>query len=226
RRNQYFINIINKEKDNVSVRLYKENLTDKEACDLEIKRIEYYRSINQAKTNFHNGGVGGHTGNYHSKDRSDKLSKLMKERNLSGERNPMYGKTHSLEARLKISITHKGKVISEEHRKQISKKLKNTVASEEKREKCRIKSTGVVFTQERKDNISKALIKNVYTVAYNDEFNEIPGKVNLYKFMTNKYSLSKTVTDKILNNCWDPKFKRHLKYETLKIIETEIKCID
>lgn len=51
------------------------------------------------------------------------MSERMKGK-MAGEKNPMYGKTHTKEARKKISETHKGKKLSEEHRRMISERMK------------------------------------------------------------------------------------------------------
>jgi len=226
KRNKYFTSIVEKYKDKVDVRIYKKELTDDEACDCERERIKYYKSIGQAKTNFHEGGRGGYTGMYDSKERSKKLSEAMKQRNIVGNRNPMFGKTHSEEARKKISETHKGKTLSIEHRRKISEHLRKRVLTEEQRERIRKRTTGVVFTEERRRNISKGLTKHNFKIILEDEENSIDGFVNLIKFMKDKYNLSRTITEQILNGNWKPKFNKHKQYENIKIIKTEIKCID
>lgn len=58
-RNKHFKNIVNKY--NCSVRLYKSNLTEQEAWDIEKKRISELKIVGQAKTNYHIGGRGGDT---------------------------------------------------------------------------------------------------------------------------------------------------------------------
>lgn len=55
-RNKYFINYHNKHKCNV--RKVKENLTEEEAFELEIKLIADYKEIGQCKCNLTNGGEG------------------------------------------------------------------------------------------------------------------------------------------------------------------------
>lgn len=55
-RNRYFMNYINKYKCNV--RKIKENLTEKEAFDLEIETIKKYRELNQCRCNICDGGEG------------------------------------------------------------------------------------------------------------------------------------------------------------------------
>ena len=44
-----------------------------------------------------------------------------------GENSPFYGKTHTEEAKKKISLTHKGKEITKEHREKCSTYMKNTI---------------------------------------------------------------------------------------------------
>lgn len=226
RRNTYFKNTIFKYKNNVDVRIYRNNLTNEQACLLEKKRIKYYKSIGQAKTNFHEGGVGGYTGNYDSPERNKKLSEAMIRRNLKGERNPMYGKTHTPEARKLISEANKGKKISPEQIERFRQYNLNRTYTDEERQKIRERNTGVIFTEERKKNISKALIKYQYTILFNNTSTTINGFVNLANYMNENYNLSRGVVEKIIANEWQPKFNRHKKFKDLKIIKTEIKCID
>ena len=56
----------------------------------------------------------------------------------SGEKNPMYGGTHTPEARERIGAAQRGKTISEEHRQRISEVNKGRKLSEEHRKKISI----------------------------------------------------------------------------------------
>ena len=73
-RNQFFRNVLNKEGSNVDVKILYKNLSENEAFNLERKLIHYYWSIGECKTNLHEGGCGGNTGNYNNPERSQKLS--------------------------------------------------------------------------------------------------------------------------------------------------------
>ena len=226
KRNSYFKNTVAKYKNRVDVRIYKDKLTDQEACEIEKSRIKYYKTLGQAKTNFHEGGLGGHTGNYSSVERSKKLSEAMKKKNLNGKNNPMYGKTHTDEVKKMLSKIHKGKTISQKQRDAISQKLKGRKLTKEQIEQRRINATGVVFTEERKRNISNALLKYEYTILYNNTQTTIKGYVHLVKYMKNKYNLSATITEQIVKGTWKCKFKKHAQFKNLQIIKTKIKCID
>ena len=227
RRNSYFKSIIEKYKDNVNVRIYKDNLTNEEACDLERERIKYYWSLNQAKTNFHEGGLGGNTGNYSSEIIEKRRDTVKRLGTYKGENNPMYGKTHTKEVREKISKVHKGKKMSEESRKKMSEGHKGFRHSEESKRKISENNKGKVITPEMRAKISKTLIKHKYTVILNDEVVAIiDGVMNLYEYMSVNYGISRQVTPLIIQGKWKPKFNRHKQFENLKIIKTEIKCID
>lgn len=112
-RNQFFKNIINKEKDNVTSEILVNNLTEQEAWDLEKQLIAEYKSKGECKTNFHEGGRGGNTGNYNNPERSRKISEAAKKR--IGKLNPMYGKHHTEETKQKLREINLGKKLTPEH---------------------------------------------------------------------------------------------------------------
>lgn len=115
-RNDFFKNIINTHRDNVDVKIYKDGLTEQEAWDLEKALIAQYKAIGQCKTNFHEGGCGGYTGNYDNPERNRKISEALKGKpGRRGPDNPMYGKHLSDETKRKISAALKGRPFTEEH---------------------------------------------------------------------------------------------------------------
>jgi hypothetical protein len=65
---------------------------------------------------------------------SEKTRKL-KSKLMTGEGNPMYGGTHTPEAREKIGAAQRGKTISEEHRQRIIEANKGKTLSEEHKKK-------------------------------------------------------------------------------------------
>ena len=86
---------------------YKTNLTEKESLELERKLIYEFWDKGECRANFHEGGCGGNTGMYDSPERSRKLSEYGKKR--VGDKNIMWGKTHTPESRKRISEANKGK---------------------------------------------------------------------------------------------------------------------
>lgn len=60
--------------------------------------------------------------------KSEKVKKVISDkaraRNMTGERNPFYGKTHSKEARVSMGIANKGRKLTEYHKKILSEKAK------------------------------------------------------------------------------------------------------
>ena len=222
-RNAYFKNIINKHKDNVDVTYLFVDLTEDEAFDLEKQMIKQFKEIGECKANFHIGGKGGYTGNYDSKERSKKISEAMKRRNLKGKNNPMYHKTHSIEARKKISEANKGKKLSKEHIEKLKEVNRNRVFTPEQIEVLR-RNASVPCSEEKKDKIRKSLIKTKYEIYFNFEYViTIFGKQELYKYCNKEFSISHSIVDGIINKTWKPKFKKHMKCKDLMIIE---KCID
>lgn len=78
-----------------------------------------------------------------SEERLNAMSNLMKSRNLTKERNPFYGKTHTPEVREKIKKARTGIKLSDEHKKKIS-----------------IHMTGIVHTEQCRKLISEKLKNN------------------------------------------------------------------
>ena len=98
-----------------------------------------------------------------SEDTRAKISKAALERGLGGENNPMYGKTHSPEARAKISEARKVENLSEETRAKMSDAQKGKTLSAETRSKISEANMGEKnhfygkhHTAETKEKISKA----------------------------------------------------------------------
>lgn len=93
------------------------------------------------------------------------LSKMSKSH--SGKNNQMYGKTHSEEAREKISKTHKGRKLTQEH---IDKLKKNCARpwfgkkrSEEMKKKISEYRTGRPMPEDVKERIKKTMTGKVFT---------------------------------------------------------------
>jgi plasmid stability protein len=83
---------------------------------------------------------------------NEKTRQLKREQML-GEKNPMYGKTHTPEAREKIGAPHRGKTISEEHKERIRQANTGKTLSEEQKQKLREWER----TDEYRKNLSNAL---------------------------------------------------------------------
>ena len=102
---------------------------------------------------------------------SDETRKL-KSKQMSGEGNHMYGRTHTPEAREKIGAAQRGKTISEEHRQRIieantnkrlteetKQKLREWERTPEYREKLSKANKGKVFSEETRKKMSIAAKK-------------------------------------------------------------------
>lgn len=79
KRNEYFMNIYNKyECENRIVKTFE---VEQDAFDYEISLIRERRAENQAKANFHEGGLGGDVWKYAPQDKKDLFIEKMKEVN-------------------------------------------------------------------------------------------------------------------------------------------------
>jgi hypothetical protein len=74
----------------------------------------------------------------------------------TGEDSPRYRVPHTVEAKRKMSIVHRGKKLSVEHKAMISDRHKNQPKSNETRAKMSEAAKGRVFTDEAKDKMSKS----------------------------------------------------------------------
>ncbi len=99
------------------------------------------------------GEINPFFGKHHNYRTKKILSIKAKERLKMSENNPMYGKNHTEEARIKMSEAKKGKTLSEEHKNKVSEALKEKYKyeihfnkgrkhSEEYSKKCRERSLG------------------------------------------------------------------------------------
>lgn len=223
-RNEYFKNIIQKEKDNVTSEILKDNLTEQEAWDLEKQLIKSYKEKGECKTNFHEGGRGGYTGNYDNPERSRKLSEAAKKR--IGPLNPMYGKHHTEEVKEKIRQANLGKTLSPEHKKKLIAANTGRVKTPEEIEKLRQANLGRKMSLESKQKMMNSLCPYEYHIYLNNELKKIClGHTELWNYCKEEFNISKTIIDKVIRNNWKPSFNKHKWLETLQILKIE-RCID
>ena len=224
-RNQLFLNILNKYSDDVSVKFYKTGLTENESLELEKQLIQEFWNKGECKANFHEGGCGGNTGMYDSLERSRKLSEFGKSR--IGDKNPMWGKTHSPETRKILSEINKGKKLSEEHKQKLIEANTGRKKSEYELEICRRNS--MIGDQKMKDHTDsyEKMMDSVcpykYEVYLNGEKQyECLGHSDLEKYCNSELKISRTIMWNIIRtHNWKPKFKRHKHLETLNIIKID-----
>lgn len=149
RGNAYKDNIICAMKDKgieVPKKKIAENLTNDEACALEIRLIaEIGRHPNGPLTNLTRGGDGVVD---HSEEAKASIGKATRERQL--------GRPLSAEHRAKVSAALKGKKLSDEHKELLRKAKENYVATDETREKLRKAMTGRIMTDEHRRKLSEA----------------------------------------------------------------------
>lgn len=223
-RNEYFKNIINKEKDNVDVKFYKTKLLEKEALDLERQLIHEYWDKGQCKANFHEGGSGGNTGKYSDPERSRKLSESAKKR--IGAKNPMYGKHHSEETKAKLRKINLGKKLSEEHKQALIKANIGRKKTPAEIERIRNLNLGKKMKPEVKQKMIESLCPFEYKIYLNNELKyTCLGHTALWKYCKEEFNISKTIIEKVIKKEWKPTFNKHKWLETLRIEKIE-RCID
>lgn len=223
-RNQYFKNIINAYPDNVDVKILQDNLTEEEAFELERQTIKEYKAIGECKTNFHEGGCGGNTGNYDSPERSHKLSEAAKKR--VGKLNPMYGKTHSEKVRQILSEKNKGKHLSPEHIEKLKEANKGRKKSAEELQFISKLNKGKRLSKDTYDKMMNSLCPYEYQIWLNGELlYSCLGHSALYSYCKNNLQISRTIVDQVVNNTWKPKFLKHQNLTSLKILKIK-RCID
>lgn len=161
-----FANAIIKYGDLLKWEILYDNIPIEQLNKLEIKTIEEYDSYN----NGYNSSLGGEgsKGNILTEETKSKISAANKGK-LIGNKNPMFGKTHSNNAKQKISQTHKGKIkppMSQEIKDKISKSKKGKYAG------VQSYNFGRQHTNEMKIKISNCQNKrkkSVYRLSLNGE---------------------------------------------------------
>lgn len=224
-RNQLFLNILNKYSDDVDVKFYKTNLTEKESLKLERKLIYEFWNKGECRANFHEGGCGGNTGNYDSPERHRKLSEFGKTR--TGKNNPMWGKTHTHEVKKFLSEINKGKKLSEEHKEKLIIANTGRKKSEHELEVCRRNfQIGARKMKEHSTSYEKmmeSLCEFKYEVYLNDKKQyECLGHSALEKYCNDVLKISRTIMWNIIKtHNWKPKFKKHMHLKTLDIVRID-----
>lgn len=144
--------------------------SSKDALEFEIKlhnkfdvgvNESFYNKSKQISVGFDNTGktgvlnpMYGRTGFKHSEE-----TKLLYSNTRKGNKNSMFGKTHTIETKEKISKANKGRVISQETKDMISKSNKGKTHSEETKHKISNSKLGKPLTEHHKEKLS--LIKKL-----------------------------------------------------------------
>ena len=223
-RNSYFKNIINKYKDNIDVKIYKDNLTEEDAFRLERELIKEYWEKGECKANFHEGGCGGNTGNYNSEERSKKLSEAAKKR--TGEKHPLYGTHRSEETKEKLHIANKGKRLSDEHKAKLILANTGRKKTQEEIEFITNLNKGKKMPKETYDKMMDSLCEYEYKVFINKELIfKCLGRTELLKYCKDNFNISRTIVDKVILGDWEPKFNKYQNLKDFQIVKIR-RCID
>lgn len=215
-RNQYFLNIINKHRDNVDVKFILTGLTNEESLANERQLIKYYKEFGQCKTNLHEGGCGGYTGNYQSPERSRKISIAAKKR--INEKNPMFGHHHTQEAKAKISAANRGKKLSIEHIEKLRKANTGRIKTPEELHKLSMANKGKIVSKQSIVKGIKTQSDHVFELEYGGiVFAACVGETALADFCQHELSISRSILSKIYDKKYVPKFNRHKWISNLSI---------
>lgn len=108
-------------KQNIEIIILEDKITDFNIlCQREIYFIMYYKKLGYKLTNISNGGEGWTVGTKFTDKHKKNISKYHAD--VSGENNPMYGKTHTQSARQKIRNARLGSTHTNETKLKMSKK--------------------------------------------------------------------------------------------------------
>ena len=125
KRNAYWKRVVNKYGYNITI--FKDNMTEQEAFNLEIELIEAIGLKNLTNSTAGGEGISG----FKHKDETKRKIGLANSGGSSWSKNKKFSKEH----RNKISNAHKGKIKSLEHRKKISNNLKGLTGKNSRRGK-------------------------------------------------------------------------------------------
>ena len=195
-RNDYFKRIINKYE--CEVRIYKSNLSQQEAWDLEKERICELKSIGQAYTNFHVGGSGGDTFTHKPDELKERQiqqwrKSVMRNGGCSGERNSFYGRKHSEETK---------RIIGEKARERCKSGLNPMLGKKHTEESKRKMSENKKGKRVGYDN---PISKRVKVIIPKDDFEKEFGSINLaMQYVADNYGFSKGFVAK---NCFKGDYK-------------------
>jgi len=144
-------------KDKSKIIFLKQNLTEEEAFRHEIYMIAVFgrKDLETGILHIRTDGGDGVSGYKHSEKVKEEMSRCRK-----GKNNPNFGKTHTQEARDKISSTHKGKKFSDELKRKLSelrKGRKGKPHNEETKKKISESQKGKIIPDEVKKKISETL---------------------------------------------------------------------
>lgn len=154
---------------NFTIELIAECESLEEAGKLERLGIAYYNTLAPLGYNIRK---GGQSGNF-TEETKKKISASKKGKQL-GDKNPMFGKTHSPEARKKISEARKGTKLSDEHLKKLNDSHtgeKNHNYGKTRFEAFGIEQSwnvGIPMTEEAKNKKTRTIFYKHYNIILNN----------------------------------------------------------
>jgi len=148
-------------KNNFTVEILSECFSKSEMNEKEIYYINLFKS-NDLNIGYNlSSGGGGSFGYKLSEKTKQKISE--NHINVKGENNPFFGKTHTIETKMKLSVYHSGKTYSDDFKKKISDSMKGRIPwnlginhSEESKKKMSQSHTGKKNSEFHNKKISES----------------------------------------------------------------------
>ncbi len=218
-RNRYFLNVCNKyECDSKIIKFFE---SEEEAFSYEKEMISFYRSLGQANTNIHEGGLGGDVWKYSSQEDKDKYIEKMTFINRE--------RCSSQEFKKNKSEYMSKKYQSEEERKLQSERVKKTWADEElrKRQSEIIKKSQTKEVREKRANSLKKCVE----ISLGEMVEVFDSRKEMLSYLSQEFNFrpSNTTLAKLLSGeTYNPfrKAQKPLKGLKIRYIKEDVETIE
>jgi len=205
-----------------------EHISNKDQNLIDIREIYWIDVLNARNSkvgyNINKGGCGvaGENNPMFGTHRYGKDNPNFGNHKLKGKNHPMYGKTHTIETKEKISKANKGRIVSEKVKNDLRKRLLGTHLSQEQKQKQSKsmigKNVGKKRTKEQKQKQSNRMMGIKWSIDHNNKISKTRIEKKLSVGFKNpkaiyKYILSNNKDFYIFYNIKQRKYIRNLFYK-------------